>query len=235
MKKTKFLIALLSLLPVVSFGGTPVKKLVPVSHVYAPNGFDSNDSAEVIITGFLPNLCHKTPKAELKKEGNKISIEVSSLYYSESNPFCPEMIVPFTESVNLGVLDKGGYKVMVNGKSQWEVNESLSITGAVSNSIDEHSYAYVEYIEKEDAQKGYVKLKGYNPSDCFELDRIDYTHNGKDTYSILPKMKQVREFCPRKMVPFEYEWKVPGDLDREEVLLHVRTLDGKSINSLYYR
>lgn len=235
MKKITALLLFAALSPAFALDGIPVKKVVPVSHVFAPNGFDSNDNSEIIITGYLPNLCHKSPAAEVKIEGKKIDIKLTSLYYHESNPFCPEMIVPFTESVTLGVLDRGNYEVVVNGKSQWEHKEKVKIAGAVSNSIDEFSYAYVHYIEKEDAQKGYVKLKGYNPSDCFELESIEYIHNGKDTYSILPKMKQVRGFCPRKMVPFEYEWKVPNDLDRDEVLLHVRTLDGKSVNSLYYR
>ncbi len=138
----------------------------------------------------------------MKIEGKNINIKVTSLYYQESNPFCPEMIVPFTESINLGILDKGRYEIVVNGKSQYELKENVKIAGALSNSIDEFSYAYVDYVEKENTQKGFVKLRGYNPSDCFELERIDYTHNGKDTYSVLPKMKQVSSFCPQKNGPF---------------------------------
>ena len=46
-------------------------------------------------------------------------------------------------------------------------------------------------------------------------------------------MKQVSEFCPMKMVPFEYEVEVPNNLEKEKILLHVRVMDGRSVNSLY--
>lgn len=210
----------------------PVEKLVPVDHLFVPAGFDSNDTSEVVITGFLPNLCHKSPSAKVTKSGKKISIEVSSLYYHESNPFCPEMIVPFVETVKLGLLDKGQYEITVNGKSPWELNEKLAIAESTSASVDNHHYAYVNYIDKETAA-GEVVLKGYNPSDCFELDRIEYLSNKKDSLSILPIMKQVRGFCPMKMVPFSYKWRVPTDLEASKVLLHVRTMDGNSVNAVF--
>ena len=172
MKKTIFCIFTLFLTGSIASAGIPTQKVIPVTHVFVPSGFDSNDNSEIILTGFLPNLCHKTPKANAMVTGNKIDILLTSLYYDESNPFCPEMVVPFTETLELGVLDKGKYEITVNGKS---------------------------------------------------------------TYSILPKMKQVRSHCPMKLVPFEYEWKVPNDIDRNEVLLHVRTLEGRSRNTLFYR
>ena len=36
-------------------------ELVPVENVYTPRGFDSNDNAEIVITGYLPNLCYQNP------------------------------------------------------------------------------------------------------------------------------------------------------------------------------
>lgn len=211
----------------------PEQKLVPVDHLYVPAGFDTNDNSEIVITGFLPNLCHKSPSSLVKKTGKKINIEVSSLYYHESNPFCPEMVVPFVETVKLGLLDKGNYEVTVNGKSPWELNEKIAISESTSASVDDHHYAYVSYVDKETAS-GEVVLRGYNPSDCFELDRIDYLSNKKDTLSVMPIMKQVRGFCPMKMVPFSYKWRVPTELSARKVLLHVRTMDGTSVNSVFY-
>jgi hypothetical protein len=110
------------------------------------------------------------------------------------------MVVPFTKSVQLGVLDKGNYDITVNGKSPWEQKDKIKVAESTSNAIDEHNYAYVNYIDKEMGANE-VALKGYNPSDCFVLDKIDHINNKKDSYSILPKMKQIREFCPMKMIP----------------------------------
>ncbi len=109
----------------------------------------------------------------------------------------------------------------------------MKVTESTSNAVDDFQYAYVNYIDKEEQSFGEVTLKGYNPSDCFELYTIEYVHNGKDTYSVLPKMKQVRSFCPMKMVPFKYKWKVPSDLNKSRVLIHVRTMDGKSVNTIF--
>lgn len=229
----KILIGLLSFASLLSTASTPVEKLVPVEHVFIPVGFDSNDTVEIVVTGFLPNLCHKSPEASIVVIGNDISINISSLYYQDSNPFCPSMIVPFEQTVNLGLLDKGNYNIKVNGKSPWELKEEMNILSSSSNAIDDHHYAYVNYIDKEAAGAGEVMLKGYNPSDCFVLDKIEHVSNNKDTYSIMPKMKQIRSFCPRKMVPFSYKWKVPNDLNRRNVLLHVRTMNGNSVNSVY--
>jgi hypothetical protein len=215
----------------VSFAGTPISKIVPVDHAFIPAGFDSNDNVEVVITGYLPNLCHKSPSAKVEIKGSKIDIKMTSLYYQESNPFCPEMVVPFTKSVALGVMDKGNYEITVNGKSPWEKKEKIAILESTSNAVDEFQYAYVQYIDKEIGNNE-VALKGYNPSDCFVLDKITHVSNKKDAYSVLPKMKQIREFCPMKMIPFSYDWKVPTELESEKVLIHVRTMDGNSVNTV---
>lgn len=231
MKKIISSLILLSSLSISA--STPVERLVPVDHVFIPAGFDSNDTVEIVVSGFLPNLCHKSPEAEVEFDGENININVSSLFYQDTNPFCPSMIVPFEETVKLGLMDKGNYKIKVNGKSPWELNEKMKINESTSNAVDNFHYAYVSNIDKQTNVKEEVILKGYNPSDCFVLDRIDHLSNGKDSYSILPKMKQVSSFCPMKMVPFSYKWKVPTELKRNKVLLHVRTMNGESVNTIY--
>lgn len=235
MKMMKSLLVASVLVGSLAHASTPIEKMVPVDHAFIPAGFDSNDNVEIVVTGYLPNLCHKAPNAKVTMNGSNIDIKVTSLYYHQSNPFCPEMVVPFTETVQLGIMDKGNYKITVNGKSPWEQNEKMAVAESTSNAIDEFNYAYVQYIDKE-VGNNEVALKGYNPSDCFILDKIDHVNNKKDTYSILPKMKQIREFCPMKMIPFSYDWDVPAELpNQKNVLLHVRTMDGHSVNTIFQR
>ncbi len=210
----------------------PQRSLVPVSHIYSPEGFDSNDNVEIIIEGFLPNLCYRSPSHSVEVKDNLINIKVEALNHQQEGVACAEMIVPFLEKVELGVIDKGDYKILVNGKSPWEQKGSIKVSESISDAIDESVYANVNYIEKDDRSR-VVKLKGYNPSDCFVLDRIDIVNNKKDVHSILPQMKQISDFCPMKMVPFEYELEVPENLKSDKVLLHVRVMDGKSVNSLF--
>lgn len=233
MKSLKSTFALIAFLAsAVAFASTPVLKDVPIDHIYSPKGFDSNDNTEVIVSGYLPNLCHKAPQTKVVVKGNVIDIRVQALHYEASNPFCPEMIVPFIESVDVGVLDKGNYKILVNSKSPYSRNSEIYVNESTSDSVDEFVYANVEYVEK-GLNERIVVLHGYNPSDCFVLDKIDMVDNGKDVFSVLPKMKQVADFCPMKMVPFSYQMEVPEKLPAEKVLLHVRVMNGGSVNSVF--
>ena len=222
----KFMTALF-FMTTVAMAGTPVKVKVPVDALYIPAGFDSNDSVEVVITGYLPNLCHKNPMTSFKVDKNLISITVSALKYDKTNPFCPEMVVPFLKTVKLGVLNKGKYQIEVNGKNK----DSLLIEETTLDATDNHVYAYVSYIDKSSLQDNNITLKAYNPSDCMQLDRVEIYDNGVNTYSVLPIMKQIREFCPMKMVPYEFNVKIPSNLKSKKVLLHVRSMDGNSVNS----
>lgn len=210
----------------------PVEVMVPIEDVYSPKGFDSNDNSQVVISGYLPNLCHKRPKAIVNMVDRKVDIKVVSLKYDSSNPYCPEMIVPFVEAIDLGVLDKGMYDIVVNGKSIYESRAQLNIAEASSDAVDDHVYAAVEYIDRNPGSRRVV-LKGYNPSDCFVLDEIEILDNNKNVYSILPKMKQISDHCPMKMVPFEYDVHVPSKLQADKVLLHVRSIEGRSVNSIF--
>ena len=213
------------------FAGVPVLKQVPVNHIYTPKGFDSNDNIEIVITGTLPNLCHKAPKAFVKRDGKNINITVKSLYYQSDNPYCPEMIVPFKKVVDLGPMDKGKFNIIVNKDSRWEMKDNLKIKKPIDDNIDNYQYAYVEEIRANDREDE-ITLMGYNPSDCYELDKVTYVSNDKDTYSVLPRLKKVKEFCPVKLKSFTITWKVPRQLDAKNVLLHVRTLNGNSVNKI---
>lgn len=230
-----FLMAL-AMMPALGFASIPVVSYeanVPVDHVYSPAGFDSNDNSEVVISGFLPNLCYKAPQHMVNVKDGKINISVKAIKNQRGLGFCADVIVPYVEYVNLGVLDKGKYDIAVNENSQWEKHSKMQVAEASSSSIDEVVYANVEEVVKSDDGSRKVILKGHNPSDCFELKEIEVKDNGVDVYSVLPKMKQVRAFCPKKMIPFSYEFEVPQNLDADRVLLHVRVMDGRSVNAFF--
>jgi hypothetical protein len=211
-------------------GQQVVAVLAPVDHVYAPKGFDTNDETQVIVSGYLPNLCYKAPRSEAKVVGRTIEVTVSALL-EEGTQYCPMMIVPFLETVSLGVLDRGEYEIVVNAGSSHESKSKIQVAESSSSAIDDHVYANVDQVEKlEQSRK--VLLKGSNPSPCFVFDRVEFVSNGSDTFSVLPIMKQIREHCPMKMIPFTIETSIPAGLLQEKVLFHVRGMDGRSVNAL---
>tara|TARA_R110000868_G_scaffold117600_13_gene312439 strand:- start:9631 stop:10371 length:741 start_codon:yes stop_codon:yes gene_type:complete len=227
-----FSLVFLILLMQVAHASTPIEVEVPITHIYSPKGFDSNDMAEVVISGFLPNLCHKSPTLKAKVEDKTIYIQATALNYEPENPFCPEMVVPFLSSVDVGVLDRGDYEVKVNINSPYEAKGALFISESMSPSVDEHTYAYVDHAVRVSGSR-FVRFNGYNPSDCFVLDKVDFVDNGTDVYSVLPKMKQISDHCPMKMVPFSFAAEIPKKLSAKQVLLHIRVMNGKSVNHLF--
>ena len=234
MTKHLFILSLLVLgLSNVAMADMPTETIVHVENAYAPNGFDSNDNTEVIIEGYLPNVCHKSPITVSRVNGNTIDITVKALKYSTSNPFCPQMIVPFLKPVSIGVLKAGHYSIVVNRGTQYETHSQIDIVPAAKETVDDFLYAHVEFIQSIPGTKK-VALHGYQPSDCLKYDGVIYTSNNRDTYSIMPKMKQVSQICTFKRTPFYAEWVVPNDIQREKILLHVRKMDGQSFNMIYY-
>jgi hypothetical protein len=114
----------------------------------------------------------------------------------------------------------------------YEQKGDISISETQSPAADDYIYANVAFVEKEEGSR-MIKLKGYTPSECLNWDEIKFVSNGKDTLAVLQKMKQIYSHCPMKMVPFEKEIEVPKVLDRNKVLLHVRVMDGKSVNTIF--
>jgi len=234
MKKIKTSLALMLMAPAFSFAGAVMQSsAVPVNHVFSPAGFDSNDNVELVVTGYLPNLCFKAPQSQVEVNGKKIAVSVKANKTQVGLGFCLDVVVPFIEHIKVGLLDKGKYEIAVNENSSLAKKSSIAIAEASSSSIDEVVYADVDDVVRVDDGSRKILLKGYNPSDCFELKEIVVLDNGVDTYSILPKMKQVKSFCPKKMIPFTYEMEVPEKLEADKVLLHVRVMDGRAINTIF--
>lgn len=204
----------------------------PTEHLFVPKGFDSNDSVQVIVTGTFPNTCYSRNTSEVTVEDKVIHIRVNSIEQQSKN-VCALMLVPFKEEVNLGLLPSGVYEVVVNAGTKNEVKGSLEVVSSQTSLIDDYIYLDVLYIEQNETDKNLFKIKGMRYSDCLELDRVDTISNGKDTISVLPIMKKVSDFCPMKGQPLTTETEINlNQLSSESVLLHVRTLDGKSVNTI---
>lgn len=210
----------------------------PLDHLFIPSGFDNNDTVEVVVTGVFPNSCYSRNKVTVDQTDDTIKIHVNSLLTSpDDQSKCLPMQVPFKEVVNVGNLQAGSYKVVANEASS-NLKDSLEVTEAPTNSVDDHIYAQVDYIDLGFAggAGGSAFLMAQLPSPCLEFDRVEYVSNGKDTLSILPIMKKVSDFCPMKMVPYIIPIKFNAEeFASKKVLLFSRTIEGKSVNTIMYK
>lgn len=204
--------------------------LVPVNAVFAPNGFDNNDDAQVVVSAYLPNLCYKAPRTQVAVRGNTVYVTLKALV--DQNSSCAEVLVPILEPISLGMLPAGHFNVVVNAGARYSAHTAIEVTEASASTIDDYIYANVDHVEVVPNSRHMI-LKGYNPSDCFVYDRTEFLTNGRDTISVLPILKQIRTTCARKMVPFTLMVDVPRGLPFAEILLHVRVMDGKSVNALF--
>jgi hypothetical protein len=212
----------------------PTVIAAPVDRLYVPKGFDNNDSVQVVVTGNFPNPCYSIHTTEVKIEENKIFVTVTAISPNQLNAqICADVISPFKEEVNIGLLKQGEYQIFVNQTTDNPVKGGIAISSSQSSLLDDYLYLDVLYIEQNDNDKTSFKIKGMRYSPCFEIDRVETISNGTDTISVLPIMKKVSDFCPMKGQPLSVETKIDlSDLTTDKVLLHVRTSDGKSFNSI---
>ena len=142
------------------------------------------------------------------------------------------------EVVNLGQLQAGTYQVVSVEHSKVLRSEPLIVTEPLSEAVDNHIYALVERIDFgfTGGLGGNALLIAQAPSSCIALDHVEYVSNGRDTISVLPIMKKVSEVCDqtisRIVIPIEYDIE---PLKHSEVLLSVRSIDGRSVNALIGR
>ena len=222
---------LATLVSTAAIAGTPTLAPVEINKVYSPTGFDSNDKAEVVVSGWLPNACQKLPTYQIKKTNNLIDISINALRYDESNPYCPPERVPFIQKVKLGSLNPGSYELEVNKKQDSASYDRLKVVKAEQPSVDSNKYPFVTKINV-DQTKDRVYLTALRDSDCYALDSVEIINDGKNTYSVMPVLKKVRDFCPKKMQPISVSFDIPDSLNSRKILLHVRSTSGKAVNKI---
>lgn len=211
----------------------------PIDHVFVPNGFDNNDHVELIVTGKFPNPCYTRNRYDLKVKDNIINIDITSLSMDDpAYTKCEPLKIPFTEVVNVGNLQGGEYKVIVNAGGKYEQTDTINIGTASSDSVDDNIYAKVDYIETgfTGGSFGDALLIAQSPSPCLVFDRVEYLTNGKDSLSVLPIMKKISSNCPEKAerleIPIKFD---PSKFNYKQILLFVRTIEGRSVNTFVNR
>lgn len=208
----------------------------PVDHLFVPQGFDNNDNVEVVVTGKFPNPCFIRNKIDVVVKEEKISITVTALKREdERSELCEPMTVPFTEEISIGNLQGGDYEIVVNEGSRYVQKDSLTVGISRSESVDDHLYPIVEYVELgfTGGLSGDAVLYAKTPSDCVVFDHVEYISNKKDTIAILPVMKKTGTVCHERIARIEIPIRFNvRSLPHSDVLLYVRSIEGKSVNAI---
>ena len=219
--------------------GEPEREIIVPEKAYIPTGFDDNDLVELVVTGNLPSSCYSAGifTAVPFPETKQIVIKQEALFYPKS--WCVMNLVPYRETVKVGVLPAGQYEVVFVGADGKMVSSNKAVPVAVSNltARDQYTYAVVENVSLKravsaagDSRK--VILEGSLINSCMSLKEVRVIHNDADVIELLPITDSLEGVaCQPQLRPFEVEVDVGSGLSGEK-LIHVRSLNGQAMNRI---
>jgi len=205
---------------------------VQVAEVFVPVGFDDNDEVVVVLDGYLPNSCYKVEGAKVSVDANTKKVEVTQMARRWPGP-CLLALVPFSSTVSVGMLPKGEFTVTSYGAAE----EKLAVGEATSAGPDDFLYAPVDHASiAPTAASGQVSavLEGRFTNSCMAIEEVRVIDSGK-TLEVLPIMKvEDRSDCRSNVeIPFRKYVELPAGLGDGRHLLHVRSLNGRSVNTMF--
>jgi len=208
----------------------------PVDKIYIPVNFDDNDNVEVVLQGKFPNSCYKIGQTEAQIDPLSKRVMVRATSYVSTQELCLQSIVPFIQTVKLGLLPEGHYEVVY--EKNRDIKKSLAIARRKTESADDFLYATVEkaFIDVNfETGKQALKLEGHFPYffiGCMVIKEVRSTRTQDDILLVQPIAEIVdNESCSeqRSDLSFEYTSGLPEPFIGQG-LLHVRTMNGNSLN-----
>lgn len=214
-----------------------------------PVGLDDNDAVPIVLHGVLPNNCFELAGAEARLNSDGRTYDLHQYAQLRSDELCmsgkplpPEMAatVPFNnDEIKLPKLPQNTYGLRywpnIRRTTQFQVRY-FEVARARSSAPDERSYAVIsKALTPMVVQAGppvQLLLSGALNSGCVELERVQVDLVG-DTFIVLPLTRvRAREVCTQQVRPFV----VPVTLQPSNpglYLVHVRSLSGQAVNSVF--
>ncbi len=229
------LIALSTVFTVVHSWAAPTTTNLLPGKVYVPLGFDSNDSAEIVIEGAYSNTCYRSGMATFNVDEERKKITIYNKTYFHSNSMCLMVIVPYSKVINFGVLKEGNYSLNFVGDGENISMGKLPVAKSSSTVQDDHLYAPIErttFIEAKNGKPAELILHGVFANSCMSLKEVELRRApGSDTIAVLPKSEMSGSSCENTSVKFDERVSLEG-YGSGRVLLHVRSLNGQSLNTI---
>jgi hypothetical protein len=215
----------------------PLEVPAEIEKIFIPQGFDDNDNVEVVLHGNFPNTCYQVGNAEAKVDAASRTVTVSATSLKYPGTFCIQSITPFIQTVKLGIIPEGDYQVVYSKDQQ--VRSSLNVTRRKTESPDDYLYATVEnaYIDVNSANgKQALKMQGHFPYffiGCMVLKDVRVVKSPTDVLVVQPIAEIVDDDAVCASQPDDRSFEYTSGLTepfKGEGLLHVRTLNGNSLN-----
>ncbi len=218
---------------------------VSVSKVFIPaEGYDDNDSVELVVDGYLPNACYKVDNQKIEKDEKTKTIRIYQYAIKETEGVCadetklPEQlkqIVPFTLDVRVGQLPMGTYNILYNSNGDQLSQRGFKVSKALAPTVDSLPYANVTGVYMSEfvsaGTSASATIRGTLSSSCVHLDEVKVVQQG-DVFVVLPTIRVENKICLQFLRPFE-KTVVLGAAPIGRYLTHIRSMNGKAVNHVF--
>ncbi len=225
----------------------PIKKAVddmdvvtvefPVSRIYVPTEFDSNDFPEILFEGRFPNQCYVYDRTVARVVEGNFYFWVYAKKYPEP---CIQVESPFLESAKVeGSLQEGVYDVVNVFRNRRTSLGSLRVRHTESKSRDDFLYADVDssvvQVHRETGQR-YLTLFGNQNSSChqFDLSRTSMRITASGLIEVLPILREPEEgeMCLQIWKKFNISLPIPPLFASGKYAFFIKRPIGKSFYKL---
>lgn len=219
--------------------GTPDIVRAPVSSLFVPLGFDSNDNVEITLHGHFSDSCYKVGPSTATVDYSTMTVTLDARAYHYAGSFCAQLIAPYIQPVTLGLVREGTYTVVVKDAPQVPP-EQLIVARSRTADPDDFNYAPVEAANVLVDEQGdqIVRLEGTWPLTyvgCMIMKEVRISKTPGNVLLVLP----IAEFADgdaceaqRETLRFQIDTKLSSPLEAGDHLIHGRSLNGNSINRL---
>ncbi len=215
-------------------GGPIVEHVQMPEKVFSPVGFDNNDNSQVVLFGHFPHNCYKAGPATYTVVGNEILVKNTSTENTAIDP-CIKAPVPWTTTLNLGMLAPGKYSVKIaDDTGKWVPYTDLSVSTALTERTDDYNYSYVEgAIIDRSGGTPVLAITGTFSLTCMQLGAVEVRESA-GVIAVLPTV-QIWESstCGYPFLPIPYTKRVqlPSYL-KGPTLIHIRSMNGQALNQV---
>jgi hypothetical protein len=218
----------------INFGAhadTPDTESTEILKAWVPIGFDNNDKTQVVVDGLLPNTCFKLGPYTTRVDAATKTIRLQQNLYHFSG-MCLQMIIPFTQTLDIGLLEAGDYKLV--DEASGKALGVLPVTQAKSPNIDDFLYANMREVHVgKNVTTGQNVLTGSFdlPTRCATF-RGASVHYYPEVIVVQPLLNRIgTAACGADMKRLEFQVNLKPGL-KGTYLLHVRSMSGQAINRL---
>lgn len=208
----------------------------PVDQVFVPFGFDDNDDVEIVLHGHFPSTCFKVGPVEAAVDAERGLISIKSWAYEYQSDACAQARVSFTQTVKVGHVAPGNYTIKVVDRPD-AATVPLDVTESRTPNPDDYLYAPVAAASLDKGADGaYVlTISGDYPYmyiGCMVLRDVRTYMSPGNTLVVLPiaELTDGPDCAPQGVTKKFAATKVIGTLAEGDYLVHVRVLEGNSVN-----